>query len=598
MKTLADTQNELKELIPEGIDIVIKALKTTLVEGTDKYNDLILMEGRYQDLTRQLIQGVLTDEASNVAFNTLRKDLLAFIDSLQESNLEKTGGVGADGKPDIHNGEVLYRIPKQMQKGKSSKCVVRLAFDRNVILEDYDEAKGDVLKDIRISEVMGVELLDPMGEAFEIRTMHDTVQFVEQDLFTEWVFFVKPILEGLHQLVLKISIIEIKNGIERKRNVVLEEDVNIVTTVVEETGIKDSELQSAGMVMAVSKTAHSKGAARTVEPVTELMDVSPQSVVPKTAKAKGGLMKMASIASALAVLVIASVFVFSDGEGDTRPIGPGPIDDPDRLSDIRPGEEVNDNPNIDEVKDYLKKYPNGKINENPDLNELASIEYNAWEAAMASNDPEQLKDFLRAFPNSKHVPDATQLIADLGDPNSAGIEAGEPKTNSPSPPDKPRTEPPKKENPEALGNETGKENGKPDNNEDPSNPSPEVDPNQPISILSASRKPYYQGCRNDDDKSQEEACTNKSISKYIKKNLKYPRAAKNQGIEGTVVVEFIVEKNGKVTEVQYNKDIGGGCGKEAVMLVQRMPRFEPGLNRLGQPARIRYRLPIVFKLRN
>ncbi|MEO1261110.1 MAG: TonB family protein [Bacteroidota bacterium] len=594
MKTLAETKNELKELIPEGIDVVIKALKTSLVEGTDKYNDLILIEGRYQDLTRQLVQGILTDEASTVGFNTIRKDLLAFIDDLQESSLQGTGGVGADGKPDMHNGEILYRIPKQMQKGKASKCLVRLAFDRKVILQDYDEAKGDVLKDIRISEVMGVELLDPMGEAFEIRTMHDTVQFVEKDLFTEWVFFVKPILEGMHQLVLKISVIEIKNGIERKRNVVLEEDVKIITTVVEETGIKENELQSAGMVMAVSKAAHSKIAGKPSEPAPKGMDVSPQTVVPKAVKAgKAGIMKIASIASALAVLVIASVVVFSGG--GERSVAPDPGGyDIEELTDVGPGVD-HDDPILDQIKDYLNKYPNEKIDESPNLDDLANIENAAWEAAVNSDDPDHLKDFLRTFPNSKHVPEATQLIADLGNSNSPEAETGEPEPeNTPTNARPPESQPSEGETPP---NNVADEEPAPE--PEVQVQTPKVDPEQPISISTASLKPCYKGCRKKKrDQKKEDKCTNDEIRNFIKKNLRYPVVARENRIEGTVMVRFIIERDGEVTNVQYDKDIGGGCGKEAVRLVQKMPKFEPGLNQKGEEARIKYNLPITFKLLN
>ena len=590
MKTLADTQNELKELIPEGIDVVVKALKNTLTEGTDKYNDLILIEGRYKDVTRQLIQGIISDEASKVTFNTIRKDLLTFIDNLQANHLKEAGGAGVDGKPDIHNGEVLYRIPKQMQKGKSSKCLVRLAFDRKVIMEDINPEKGDVLKDIRISEVMGVELIDPMEEAFEIKTLHDTVQFVEKDLFTEWIFFVKPILEGRHQLVLKISIIEIKNGVERKRNVVLEEEVKIVSTVIEESGVGKKELQSAGLVLAVSKTAHAKVAANANESTTKSANVK-TTPAPKTG---GAFTKMASIVSALAVLVVASVFVFSDGgEGGSDMPGPTLTDkqlsvipspsagDEDYQGAETAWQDIKDEPSVEEVRGYLDKYPNEEFS-NEAREALGNLENRSWELAQKSNDVEQLEDFLDTFPNGTHADEAKNLIADLDQLPTLDNE-------NPADPNNPGSQ-------DGQGKAPKAENGQQDADEKSAKPTPEVDPNRPISIWSTSRKPYFKGCQNDENKSEEEACTDRSIGDYIRDNLKYPTAAKTQGIEGTVKVQFIVEKDGKVTSVQYNNHVGGGCAIEAVQLIQRMPRFGPGLNGQGQPVRVRYKLPITFRL--
>ena len=86
-----------------------------------------------------------------------------------------------------------------------------------------------------------------------------------------------------------------------------------------------------------------------------------------------------------------------------------------------------------------------------------------------------------------------------------------------------------------------------------------------------------------------------ALSKYWADNLKYPAIAKENGVQGKVVVRFIVEKDGSLTEIQILRDLGGGCGKEAVRLVQAMPKWIPG-EQGGQIVRVKYTLPVPFKL--
>jgi len=86
-----------------------------------------------------------------------------------------------------------------------------------------------------------------------------------------------------------------------------------------------------------------------------------------------------------------------------------------------------------------------------------------------------------------------------------------------------------------------------------------------------------------------------AMFQFLTENLKYPVLAKEYGIEGRVVVSFVVEKDGSLTDLKIVKDIGGGCEAEAMRLVQAMPPWEPGEHR-GRKARVAYTLPIKFKM--
>jgi protein TonB len=82
---------------------------------------------------------------------------------------------------------------------------------------------------------------------------------------------------------------------------------------------------------------------------------------------------------------------------------------------------------------------------------------------------------------------------------------------------------------------------------------------------------------------------------YVGKKLKYPAQARRMGIEGKVFVEFVVDKDGSITDVKAIKGIGAGCDEEAIRVIQEAPKWKPGKQR-GRPVKVRMILPITFKL--
>ena len=84
---------------------------------------------------------------------------------------------------------------------------------------------------------------------------------------------------------------------------------------------------------------------------------------------------------------------------------------------------------------------------------------------------------------------------------------------------------------------------------------------------------------------------------YLCMNLSYPDAARENKIEGKVVVLFVVEKDGSVSNVRVLRDIGGGCGEAAVEVVKNMPRWEPG-RQAGKAIRTQFSLPLKFELKS
>lgn len=81
----------------------------------------------------------------------------------------------------------------------------------------------------------------------------------------------------------------------------------------------------------------------------------------------------------------------------------------------------------------------------------------------------------------------------------------------------------------------------------------------------------------------------------LSKNLRYPRQAMRQFVDGKVYVEFVVDKKGKVVHPKILKGIGAGCDEEAIRVVA-LTHWEPGRQR-GQPVNVRMVMPVVFRVR-
>lgn len=83
--------------------------------------------------------------------------------------------------------------------------------------------------------------------------------------------------------------------------------------------------------------------------------------------------------------------------------------------------------------------------------------------------------------------------------------------------------------------------------------------------------------------------------RYLANNIEYPAEAREKGIQGRVFVNFIVEKDGSISNVRILRGIGGGCDEEALKAIENMPKWVPGKND-GKPVRTEFNMPIRFTL--
>jgi periplasmic protein TonB len=109
--------------------------------------------------------------------------------------------------------------------------------------------------------------------------------------------------------------------------------------------------------------------------------------------------------------------------------------------------------------------------------------------------------------------------------------------------------------------------------------------------------PRFPGCENKQTEAEKSECAKAKLLEYIYSNLKYPIVAIENGIEGQVVLQFVVETDGSIKDINIVRDIGGSCGEAAENVIKSMnkmgQRWTPGKQR-GRPVRVLYTLPVKF----
>jgi protein TonB len=86
-----------------------------------------------------------------------------------------------------------------------------------------------------------------------------------------------------------------------------------------------------------------------------------------------------------------------------------------------------------------------------------------------------------------------------------------------------------------------------------------------------------------------------ALMKYLADNIKYPAEAQKNGVQGRVIVGFVVERDGSITDVNILKSVDPSLDREAARVVRSMPRWTPGKQN-GQAVRVKYNVPVTFRL--
>ena len=105
--------------------------------------------------------------------------------------------------------------------------------------------------------------------------------------------------------------------------------------------------------------------------------------------------------------------------------------------------------------------------------------------------------------------------------------------------------------------------------------------------------PIFPGCEKV-DKSQRRDCFQEKMNKHIRKNFRYPEIAQEMGIQGRVYVNFIIAKDGQITNIRM-RGPDKNLEKEAQRIISKLPSMIPGKQR-GRPVRVPFSIPITFRL--
>lgn len=86
-----------------------------------------------------------------------------------------------------------------------------------------------------------------------------------------------------------------------------------------------------------------------------------------------------------------------------------------------------------------------------------------------------------------------------------------------------------------------------------------------------------------------------ALMKYLGSNIKYPAISQDMGSSGKVIVQFVVDKDGSITNPQVVRGVDAYLDKEAVRVISSMPKWKPGVQN-GKKVRVKYTVPVVFRL--
>ena len=255
-KPLSALRQDLRELLIEDLPTALRALDELLPDGSEKKAPVTALRAAFNQLNRERGLGVIDHAAYALRLAQLSANFLSLLDTLTEADFEPPAAAVRSGPPEPKRGSVLYKIPRQMPLRKASLCTVRVAVDEEAIFDDLVMDDGvRVRKRVEVSDMMTAELLDIEGNVFQVAAFNDLRQRVRDTGYTQWLFRVTPLVEGEHQLMVKVSLMEFDPNTREyvPRNVSILETVTIVTEAPAPSDSDDTPMRSSGHQFALVK---------------------------------------------------------------------------------------------------------------------------------------------------------------------------------------------------------------------------------------------------------------------------------------------------------------------------------------------------------
>ncbi len=237
---LAELRQNLEAQIRENqLPEALNALLAQLPEGSELQRIVSALIARLNAANKERYRNTISMEEYGRMVSQVGADFLDLIGGLTEDSFEvepasakATAGKAGKTNKASKMGSVLYRVPRIMPIQKPTRCTIRVAIDEDAILENIVlDADVAVKSQVEISDVMRAELVDAEGDTFKITPLNAPNQLVRDSGYTEWNFSVTPLRVGVHQLLVKVSIMEIVPGYAEPipRDISVMETVTIVT---------------------------------------------------------------------------------------------------------------------------------------------------------------------------------------------------------------------------------------------------------------------------------------------------------------------------------------------------------------------------------
>jgi len=258
---LTEIRQNLEAQIREGqLPEALQSLLTQLPDGSETYRIVSALIARLNAANKERYRNTLSFEEYQRRVDQVSADFFDLLAGLTDKDFEPASAKATAGKSG-KTGSVLYQIPQEMRLQTPTKCTIRVAVSEEEILDNLVLDKFlKVRSEVDISDVMSAELVDPEGGIFKISSLNARTQLVRDTGYTEWNFNVTPLIEGVHQLLVKVSIMEIVPGFAEPipREVSMMETVTINTAAAPDKA-PEAAFKPSGQTFAFQSTPTAAG---------------------------------------------------------------------------------------------------------------------------------------------------------------------------------------------------------------------------------------------------------------------------------------------------------------------------------------------------
>jgi len=416
---LAELRQNLEAQIREGqLPDALNALLAHVPDGSETYRIVSALIARINAANKERYRNTISSEEYQRRVDQVSADFFDLLAGLTEGDFEvkPASSKATAGK----QGSVLYRVPHVMAIQKPVRCTIRVAVNEDAILENIvlDE-HVEVKSRIEISDVMSAELVDPEGGTFQINPMNKHTQLIKETGYTEWNFNVTPLIEGVHQLLVKVSIMEVVPGFAEPipREVSLMETVTIVTEGKAPIDTPSEEFKPSGQTFAFQSTSTAQGYNINYSKSIELPPESPSPTMPKSYNRS-----LRALSLLLAFLGIASAATYAIAPDFPAYMVAIIQDSPEAYADF-----IENHPNspriekayyyraevsgrLADLRLYQEKFQNRGKYETHVLGRIAALETKSLESIRERPDSLKIRQFVSEFPESERLAEVKQAV--------------------------------------------------------------------------------------------------------------------------------------------------------------------------------------------